>query len=426
LPDVEGAVRCGTFEVLENRGDPDGRRIGLHVVVLPATGGTRARDAVAFLAGGGVVPATRYAPFFARAFPELRESRDVLLVDQRGTGRSNPLDCVLPEGDDLDDEAVDAALRSCLETLAPRADPRFYTTPHAMDDLDELRARLGYDRLSLWGVSYGTKAARVYLRRHPDRVRSLALHGTVPIRESMWLDLPASERVGLERLFDRCAADESCAAAYPGLRDEYATVLERLRDAPAPGPDVKIDDTRFERMLYGSLRSMRLAGSIPRLIHRAHSGDLSDLTGGPGAGPPPVPRGVYLTISCSEEFARLTPEELASVSSASARVRLERERRDCSIWPRGELPAGYWEPVRSEVPVLLITGADDYITPPAYAEGVAQFLPNATIVVAPDRSHDDFDPCIGRILQGFLIAGKAESLDTSCLEEASSFRFAID
>lgn len=424
LPGVEGPARCGVIEVAENRAADGGRTLGIRVVVLPATGEARAADAVTFLAGGGVVPATRYAGLLSRTLSDVRKTRDLLLVDQRGSGSSNPLDCDLPGETGPEREA---ALRACLQRLASRADPRFYTTPHAMDDLDEIRERLGYPQLTLWGVSYGTKAARVYLRRHPGRVRAAVLHGTVPLQSSMWLDLPKAEAAALDKLLDRCAADPACSGAYPAIREEYAELLGELRARPVETGSETIDDLRLQRLLYGSLRSMRMAGSLPAVIHRAASGDLSDFEGGPGReGPPPVPRGVYLSIACSEELARIPTDKLERAEATmpeAGRRWLARERADCAVWPRGEIPDRFWEPVRSEVPVLLLAGAEDYLTPPAYAERAAAALSDATVVVAPERSHDDLDPCLGAIIQAFLIAGHARGLDTSCLDRTPPLRF---
>ena len=237
-PGVPDEVWCGALEVPEDRSIEGGRTIHLRVAVLPATGDTRAAtDAFTFLAGGGVVPATRYLPFFAGAVPRLREGRDIVLVDQRGTGGSNALDCDLPEPYEVEggsdagrryEQAYLAALRECRERTEERADPTRYTTWNAADDLDAVREWLGYEQLSLWGASYGTKLARVYMRRHPDRVRAAALHGAVPIERSMWPDLFQAADSALTELFALCAADPACADAYPDLDSRFEGLLERL------------------------------------------------------------------------------------------------------------------------------------------------------------------------------------------------------
>ena len=196
VPGVDEEVHCGRYEVYENRGARKGRKIGLNIVVLPARGPKVAADPLVFLAGGGVAPATRYAGFLSEAYPNLRRQRDILLVDQRGTGGSNPLECDLttdPASAEYRDEGrFLAAVRRCRRELEQKADLRYYTTPIAMDDLDEVRRWLGYPRFNLFGVSYGTTAAMVYLRQHPEHVRTVALQGVIPLDVPMWLEAPRS------------------------------------------------------------------------------------------------------------------------------------------------------------------------------------------------------------------------------------------
>jgi len=238
-------VFCGTLDVPEDRETTDGRTIGLHVVVLPAVGeAAPAADALTFLAGGGVAPATRYVPFFTNAVRRLRDGRDIVLVDQRGTGDSNALDCDLPEPHEVEggQDAGEAyqtayldALRVCRTDIEALADPRLYTTANAADDLDAVRAWLGYEQLSVWGASYGTKVARVYMRRHPGRVRVAVLHGVVPIERSMWPDLFLAADSALTELMALCEADEACAAAYPDLESRFVALMRRLDSEPVAG-----------------------------------------------------------------------------------------------------------------------------------------------------------------------------------------------
>ncbi|MGQ0647916.1 MAG: alpha/beta fold hydrolase, partial [Gemmatimonadaceae bacterium] len=231
--EVEGVaevLRCGRFGTFENRAGRTGRRINLKVVVIPATSPDVARDAVVYLAGGGVLPATEYAGFFVRQFAQLRRHRDILLVDQRGTGESNPLPCAPPTpmpGVPPEDAYLESITR-CRADLQTVADLRFYSTPLAMDDLDDVRAWLGYEQLTLYGMSYGTKAAQVYMRQHPSRVRTVAMHGVVPLNTSMWIDTPRLGQEALDRVITLCAGQPVCASAFPKLRSEIDAVIQRL------------------------------------------------------------------------------------------------------------------------------------------------------------------------------------------------------
>jgi pimeloyl-ACP methyl ester carboxylesterase len=449
-PGVQGEVWCGALEVPEDRSVEGGRTIRLRVAALPATGTSgAATDAFTFLAGGGVVPATRYVPFFARAVPRLREGRDIVLVDQRGTGGSNALDCDLPEPFEVEggrdgrlryEEVYLEALRACREEAGLRADPTQYTTWNAADDLDAVREWLGYDQLSLWGASYGTKVARVYMRRHPERVRAAALHGAVPIERSMWPDLFPAADSALTELFALCAADPPCAGAYPELGRRFEDLVETLGSSPillrvplAEVPDdtvtVPFDRRSLAGLVVGMLRSSRGARSLPSLVTRIADGHYGEIAAmqSPGASSP-VPRGVYLSIACTEELSRLSDDDL---ERAGSRTRLgegewfHEEMQECEIWGSGRVPDGFWTPVSTDVPIFLVTGSEDYITPPAYAERIASYLPNASVRVVPQRGHDDIDPCVTGLIENFLIQGRDTEPDLGCPEDREPLPFEL-
>jgi len=449
-PGVPETVWCGTLEVPEDRSAEGGRSIGLRVAVLPATGEVGpADDAVAFLAGGGVAPATRYLPFLAAAVPRLREGRDILLVDQRGTGGSHALHCDLPEpweiqgggdGGPAYEEAYVRALRTCREGIETRADPVLYTTWNAADDLDAVRAWLGYEQLGLWGASYGTKLARVYARRHPGRVRAAVLHGAVPLERSMWPDLFLAADSALTGLGELCSADQACAVAYPDFEDRLAATLRRLEsdpvelrvplaESPSDSVTVRFDHRSLAGIVVGMLRSSRAARALPSLVHRLSDGEYDEVASmqRPGA-PPPIPRGVYLSIACTEELPRLTAADL---ERAHAPTRLgsgewfDEELRECEIWGAGPVPEGFWAPVTVDAPILLVTGSEDFITPALYAQEIASHLPAATVRVVPQRGHDDIDPCVAALIEDFLIQGRDTDPDLGCPEDREPLPFRL-
>ncbi|HEV8581227.1 MAG TPA: alpha/beta fold hydrolase [Thermoanaerobaculia bacterium] len=442
VPDVEEEVFCGRYEVYENRAARNGRKIGLNIVVLPAQTPNLAPDALVFLAGGGVVPATRYARFLSRAYPELRRQRDVLLIDQRGSGGSNGLECDLPT-DPLNAEYRDEArfldaVRRCRKELEQKADLRYYTTPIAMDDLDEVRGWLGYSRLNLFGVSYGTKAAMVYLRQHPERVRTVALQGVVPLDAPMWLEIPRSSQQALDQAFVACGRQPGCHEAFPKLAQEFNALLQRLAEKPARVKVTKIG-TRQEvevsidaEILRGFVGSVLFSASrihdLPLLIHLAQEGDYQPLAGRVAfRGEGEIPKGVYLSIVCSEQVPQFDPGALPAAAAGTfmGAFRLGREISACREWARGWLPEGFWKPVESKVPALVLTGALDHATPPRYGEHVAQTLVNSRHLVLPNRGHNDTDPCINGMIQAFMIAGSLEGLDTSCLAKTEDLTFAL-
>jgi pimeloyl-ACP methyl ester carboxylesterase len=443
LPRLDEEVLGGKYEVYENRAARAGRKIGLEVVVMPAKSDRPRLDPLVFLAGGGVAPATRYAPFLSRALAKLREERDILLVDQRGTGGSNPLTCSLPDplvdpGAYFDEEQYLAAVRAARAELEKRADLRYYTTPLAMDDLDDIREWLGYEQLDIWGASYGTKAAQVYSRQHPERVRVLALHGVVPLSSPMWLDLAGSAQRGLDRVLGACAGDSTCGRAFPRIRAELDSVLARLARAPdelrvaspdsATGRVVRLGDRILRDAITDALYAADSARELPFLIHEAflgHSQPLARLVG-PGEGR--TPQGVFLCLCCSEEIPLVDAGRIAPATADTyvGDFPLRRQIAACTAWPRGWLPEGYWHPVKTDVPVLLLSGALDHTTPPEYAETLAATLGHSRHVILPGRGHNDIDPCVVGLIEDFVMMGGFDGLDMSCAETPKPLQFVTD
>ncbi len=442
VPGVDEEVLCGRHEVPENPAAPNGRKIALKVVVLPARSKEVLPDPWVFLAGGGVAPATSYAGYFARSFPGLRLHRDVLLVDQRGTGESNPLDCDLstdPGSAEYRNEArFVAAVRRCRNDLETKADLRFYTTPFAMDDLDEVRAWLGYPRLNLYGVSYGTQAARIFLLRHPDRVRTLALQGVLPLDVPVWLEIPRSTDRTLARVFAACAAQPACRRDFPYPARELDSLLLRLAEKPArvevSDPEggrtavVTIDAEVLRAYLFSTLYSAEKIRALPLTIHRAVQGDFLVLARWLAfRGKGEIPKGVYLSIVCSEEIPRFESSAVpaATAGTALGDFRLRRELLACREWPHGGLPEGDRKIGSSQVPALILSGALDHVTPPRYAVRVARSFPKGRALVLPNRGHDDTDPCVASILEAFVSAGSVTGLDAGCLDKSEDLRFAL-
>jgi pimeloyl-ACP methyl ester carboxylesterase len=427
------AAECAALAVPENPADPAGRAIELRVVVLPAVSRDAAPDPLVLLAGGpGQAASEAFVPVLPFLDP-VNQQRDIVLVDQRGTGGSNPLACPLEaEGlDDAasspDDPAVQAWWRDCLAQLD--ADPALYTTEIAARDLDAVRAALGYEQLNLLGVSYGTRAALTYLRLFPDRVRSLVLDGVVPPEMAVGAAMARDGQRALDLTFDACAGDPACAEAFPELRAEFDTLLAGLADQPAT---VQLDDpftgepaevTLTRELAAATIFQLsyapETAALIPLLVHSGAAGDLrplaaqSLLTTRQLADQIAV--GMRSSVICAEDEPRYTaaaPAEgylgdLLSRSLASA----------CAVWPRGEVSPEFNAPVSSPAPALLLSGERDPVTPPAYGDAVAASLPNSLHIVAAGQGHNIFfRGCVPALVAEFLEAGSPAALDTSCVE----------
>ena len=442
LANVDEEVLCGTYEVYENRAAATGRKISLNIVVLPAKTSEIEPDPLVFLAGGGVVPATSYAGYFSKAFSDLRQHRDILLIDQRGTGKSNPLECDLdtdPANAEYRDDArfVDA-VRRCRAKVEAKADLHYYTTPFAMDDLDDVREWLGYPRLNLYGSSYGTGAAVVYVRQHPDHVRTISLQGVMPLDVPVWLEFPKSAQQALNHVFNTCAQQKSCHDAFPNLAQEFSTLMKRLADKPV---DIKVKNPEsseevevpIDAHILGVFVSRVLfsAGRIhdlPLMIHLAYTGDYQPLAQKLAfKGDSGIPKGVYLSIVCSEEIPKFDPKSLPAASAGSflGSFRISRDVLACEQWPLGWHPKDYRTPVKSNVPALVMSGSLDHVTPPRYGEHVSQSLSNSKHLILPNRGHNDTDPCVAGIVQSFISAGNLNGLDTSCLAKTEDLSFAL-
>jgi pimeloyl-ACP methyl ester carboxylesterase len=442
VANVDEEVLCGTYEVFENRAVKTGRKINLNIVVLPAKTSDVEPDPLVFLAGGGVAPATGYAGYFSIAFSDLRQHRDILLIDQRGTGGSNPLTCDLQTDpanvDYRDDARFVEAIRRCRMKVEQKADLQYYTTPLAMDDLDEVREWLGYSRLNLYGASYGTGASVVYARQHPDHVRTITLQGVMPLDVPVWLEYPKSAQQALDHVFNTCAQQKSCHDAFPNLPNEFRVVMKRLADKPihvktkeaesGEDVDVLIDSEVLAVFVSRVLYSAERIHDLPLMIHLAYSGDYQPLAKKLAVKPDTsIPKGVYLSIVCAEEIPKFNPADLAAASAVSflGSFRITREVLACKQWPQGWLPKDYRAPVKSDAPALVMNGSLDHVTPPRYGQHVAQSLTNSKHLILPNRGHNDTDPCVAGIVTAFISAGNLNGLDTSCLAKTEDLSFAL-
>jgi pimeloyl-ACP methyl ester carboxylesterase len=425
-------VRCASYEVYENRAARQGRKIRLRIAVLPALRDTPAPDPLFILAGGPGQAATDNADFFADIFAGVRHERDIVLVDQRGTGGSNRLGCN-PYSIELQSYFGErfplAGVKRCRAELEPQADLRFYTTAIAMDDLDEVRGALGYERINLFGTSYGTRAAQVYLRRHPQHVRSVMLKGVMSFDLA---PVDGTERA-LKLLFEDCAADVVCRAAYPNIKQEYARVLAQLEQGAVsvelPNPDTgKAEQIQFPRLvllsaLRGLLQNTGSANQALSMIHAAARNDFTPMAKyvvtSRRAFVGVVATGMSLSVLCAEDVMAkpgtsiIGPDDLTNV---------------CREWPRGDWTQRDAMPVRSAVPALLITGWLDPATPPPWAEAVAKHLPNSLNLVIRNGSHSytGLAPCVNEIMTKFVEMGSVKGLDTSCVNQLRRPAFKAD
>ena len=427
---------CGTLKVYENRHTKQGRQIDLNIVVLPALSSDARPDPFFFLAGGPGQGAAKMAKPLREVFRQILTDRDIVLVDQRGTGKSNPLNCVDPDESlkafNEPEDASIAKLKQCMSGYD--ADLRLYTTPIAMDDLDDVRAYLGYDTINVYGGSYGTRAGLVYLRQHGDRVRTAVLDGVAPTNMRLPLFFPRDVQRAFDRLISDCAADTGCNARYPNLGARARALVERLEKAP---PLVSVVHPRtgehgeirmtarilvnvFAQTLYQPLS----ASLLPALIERAEQNDfqgvLALMGGGGDPDDPGMAVGMQLSVICAEDAPRISAEEAKQEADGTLfGPHVMRMQRDaCAFWPRGSVEASFYEPVQSSIPTLILSGEIDPVTPPVWGEAIAKTLPNSRHIVMPGTGHTAGGTgCGRRLIKAFIDAGTVQNLDTSCVDK---------
>lgn len=422
---------CGTYEVWEDRAAQKGRKVPLKLVVVPALASAPEPDPLVLLAGGPGQGAAKLARQMVPLLDRIHRNRDLVFVDQRGTGDSRPLECEpvppdAPLGKQFDDAFYEAEFRKCLKGYD--ADVRQYTTPIAMDDLDEVRDALGYPKLNLYGVSYGTRAALVYLRQHPEHVRSIILEGVAPLSLLLPLYVARDSQRALDLLFTHCEQDAACNKRYPELRGRFATLLAQLEKAPVHTrvehpltgvpEDVTITHDSFTGVMRGLLYMPEAAALVPLVLDRATQGDWRSLvaihqtmSGGLNRN---LSQGMFFSVVCSEDAPLMSDEALSHETKGTwlGETGVRNMLKPCDFWPRGELPKGYREPVKSDVPVLLLSGELDPVTPPSWAEDAKRTLTHSLHVVLPGVGHGTSSVgCARALMADFVARGSVEGLD---------------
>jgi pimeloyl-ACP methyl ester carboxylesterase len=429
------AAQCTGVDVPEDHGSPDGRHIDLALAWVPSSARKPAPDPVFMLAGGPGQSARESFAAVSPAFREVLRRRHIMLLDQRGTGPGNPLDCEVPEDAEAPGAAAAArpevARRQAADCLAQlEADPRFYTTSDAVLDLETVRARLGAARIDLVGISYGTRLALEYLRRYPSHVRTIVLDGVVPPELALGSEHARNLEQSLDAQLERCATDAACASRFGAPRRALTRLLEDVRRQPRmvkyedPLTAEPREDLLTADLVAGVVRlyayAPQLAAMLPMTIARAEAGQpdllmaqarmIDDLVG------EQLSFGLQLSVSCAEDAPLLAenPDDAGTLLGTSFVAGI---KAACEVWPRGRMPPDFHAPVASVRPALLLSGEFDPVTPPRYGEQVLRGLANGRHLVARGQGHNVMTVgCLPRLIASFIEAADARSLDAGCLE----------
>jgi len=435
-------AKCGELIVAEDPAQPDGRQIKLKIAVIPAVSRNPAPDPMFFLTGGPGQAATESYLSLSGAFYRINQKRDIVLVDQRGTGGSNPLTCKEPEETQAEEADIADYVKDCLEQLD--GDPRFYTTTFAMRDLDAVREALGYEQINLYGVSYGTRAAQTYLKYFPERVRSVVLDGVVPQDEALGIDVARDAQRALDNMFARCQQDSTCLTDFPQVAAEFDALLEKLRESPVQislsDPLTGEKDTgEFDlEQFVITIRLLSYAPEsvafMPLLIHTAYEQqDFSPLAAqyriAAGSLKSSISGGMGNSVLCSEDapFMKDMDHTAKTNDTYYGDLQISNLEEVCDLWPTSVVDTNFKDPVQSDVPVLLLSGEDDPVTPPENAEEVAAFLANSLALVAPGQGHNVvLRGCIPDLMYQFVQDGSVENLDGSCVNAIQPAPFFVD
>ena len=416
-------LQCGTLEVPADREDPDGGEIELAFGIVRSDAPDLADDPVVYLSGGpGQSTLELASQGFAQLYEPLTAHRDLVLLDQRGTGLSEPslacdeyTDWALGSlGSDLSDEQLESealdALEECHDRLADdEVDFADYNSAESAADLEDLRVALDYDQWNLYGISYGTRLAQQAMRDHPDGIRSVVLDASYPADADLYAEMPGNAERAIEALFTTCADDPACAAAYPDLRRTFQDLVAKLNAAPAlftvvdgatgERVDDELDGDALVGFLFDSLYSTELVGRLPEIITEAAAGEFGSiglLLGAQTQSLDFVAIGQQLAVQCNEEVSFGSRDDVAAAAADHPLVGGYFESGPssgtgifdvCESWDAGEADAEANEALTSDIPTLVLAGDLDPITPPRWGEQIAGDLSEAFFVQFPFTGH---------------------------------------
>ncbi|MEO6224442.1 MAG: alpha/beta fold hydrolase [Sphingomicrobium sp.] len=437
-------AQCGIVRVPENRSAPARRMIDVHFAVLPALG-PATDDPLVVLPGGPGLGGVQSGGGIAQLFADMRKDRDILLIDQRGTGQSNPLVCPQAPSDsnplgELGGFRASDVIQ-CRKKLEGHADLRYYFTREAVRDMETVRSTLGYSRLDLFGMSYGTRVALDYLRLYPDRVGQTVIRAAAPPEMLLPLWGSRDTQTSFDRMAEECSAQPDCAARHPDLKGDLAAIISaidrspaqiRVKD-PATGKTIEgaLDRDGFGQVMFAMLYIPQSYAQLPPLLAKARAGDLSPLVQAAapfvfGVGGE-IAWGMYWSVICDEDVSRIDRKLIprATAGTFMGRSPIDHELTACANWPHSPVPAAYLQPVKSKKPVFIISGYNDPVAGKVWGDAIARTLPNSVQVEVPGAAHlPPLPGCTGALMEKFLGGASLQSLDVSCVAKSPLPHFA--
>jgi pimeloyl-ACP methyl ester carboxylesterase len=448
LEGVPGEAKCGTHQVWEDREAKQGRRLDLSIIVLAALEPNRKPDPFFMLQGGPGDAPSFNARFYSRVFHDVRRTRDLVLVDLRGTGKSSPLTCpelAKPGSDGVFDADLLSlpAVRACRARLEKNANLRMYTTEIAVDDLEDVRQALGYGPINLYGTSYGSRVAQVYMRRHPKSLRAVTMKGIVPASMAMPETHARAGEDAWQSVVRRCRNDANCHRTFPTADADFRQLLDRLeKSAPVltlpaatsrPAATIRVTRGLFAEAFRNVLYTPEGSAQAPQLVRQLLEGDERGLTetalaGRTILGGERLAAGFFLSVTCAEDVPFLSRgAEAMAAGTFGGDYRLQQQRAACKEWVRGPVSSAHRQPTTSHIPTLLLSGELDPVTPPSGADEVVRHLSRGRHVVIRNNGHPigNAERCIGEMVGQFLDRASADGIAIGCASDIAELPFLL-
>jgi pimeloyl-ACP methyl ester carboxylesterase len=432
LDGLDEQFQCGKINVPENPKQPDGKQIDIHFAILPAIKNTHPDEALLAIAGGPGQSAIENAAGFNSMLTKVRQQRDILLIDQRGTGQSNILSC--DEGDlnalSVNEDNLDmlAITEKCLAEID--ADVTQYGSNTALKDFEAVREYLGYKKLHVYGISYGTRMAQLYMRHYPEALATVTLDGVVPMQQSV-IAIGSSIERGLNVLWRDCKSTPECQQQFPDLVDEYNQVDQQLANAPIsqkvrdPQTDEPSDFLLTRSKYSGAIRMAmympNIRALIPHAIHQAAQGNYQPILGiyALTADSTGIAIGMHASVVCGEDIHRITEQmrKDAKESYISGSM-LDGLEKTCQAWPMTAEDDSFSEPVDSDIPTLLLSGELDPATPPNWGALAQEKLSKSKHFIAPYATHGvAYQSCGNDLVAQLVEQGSVKDIDGECLQK---------
>lgn len=426
-------MNCGSVSVPENYDKPDGKQIKIHYVVMPAIKSNGKNEALLAIAGGPGQSAIDNAKSFNHMLTKVRQTRDVILIDQRGTGQSSPLQCIddsltnmLAVNENDFDPRVET--QKCLDALD--ADVTQYGSLPALKDFEAVRAHLGYQKLHLYGISYGTRMAQLYMRHYPEHLATVTLDGVVPMQQSVLVIGDAIARA-FDLLIQDCSNNALCHKQFPQLAADLEKVDSELAKAPkistiadpTTGEATQLTMTRakFQSSLRMALYSPNVRALIPHAIDQASKDNFQPITGlyAMSVGSTGIAMGMHASVICGEDWQRLTPQLRATTAeNYFGQQMLKTFEQSCAVWDMPAVDDDFSQAIASDIPTLLLSGQLDPATPPSWAEMAMEKLTNAKHFIAPYATHGvAYQSCGNNLIAELVDKGAVADIDAECLNK---------